>query len=157
MKNTVLIAAPLEDVWTAIRDVPSITPCIPGAEFDKDLGDGRYAGSVQVKLGPMALVLEGELNFAAVDPVKKTISLRAAGRDRHGLGHVDAMISMAAKPVDHETSLDITTDLRLGGPVSQFGRQAIVSDIATSLLKRFGDCLATRVGAEGKARAKSGE
>ena len=148
LHNTLLLRAPLDDVWAALSDAPSIAPCIPGAEVEADLGDGRYAGRVRVKLGPLALELVGELAFEAIDPIAKSITLKAAGRDPRGLGQADATIRVSAAADGRETSLVLVTDLRLGGPVAQFGRQWIVTQVASSMLDRFGDCLARRVTAD---------
>ena len=155
LHNTLVIRAPVDDVWVAMTDAPSIAPCIPGAEIESDLGDGRYAGRVRVRLGPLALELVGELAFETIDPVAKSISLKATGRDHRGLGHADATILVSALADGRDTSLDIVTDLRLGGPVAQFGRQGIVTQVASSLLDRFGSCLAEHVTADDHSRPRT--
>jgi carbon monoxide dehydrogenase subunit G len=145
LRNTVQIDAPLDVVWTAVLDVPAIVPCIPGAEVRQAAAEGEYAGTVRIKVGPLALSLDGELAITSVDPVARKISLRASGRDRHGLGHVDAAISLTAQPRDGATFLEIGSDVRLGGAVAQVGREAVVTKVATSMLERFAHCLSTRL------------
>jgi len=148
IRNTVVISAPFDVVWGAMLDIPYLTPCIPDAAFDKDLGDRRYGGRLRIKLGPFALTLAGELALTRADKATGTLAYQATGRDVGGLGRADASVSVSTAPTVDGTSLEIVTDLRLGGPVAHVGRQAIVTDIATSLLTRFGECLSTRLHAE---------
>ena len=54
------VARPVETVWEMFQDVPSVAQCLPGATLTEDKGNNVYAGSIAVKLGPMAVTFEGE-------------------------------------------------------------------------------------------------
>ena len=53
--NRFHVPLPLEDAWVLMLDVPRILPCLPGARLTGDSGDGKYSGSVTLRLGPIKL------------------------------------------------------------------------------------------------------
>lgn len=150
------VGAGVDAVWSVVSDIPRVAPCIPGAEIDRALDERHYTGHVRVKVGPLALTFGGQLSVEELDPDAKRIILRGAGRDPRGLGQADATITITATPDGAATSIEIVTDLRLGGPVAQFGRQAIVSDIARRMLDQFGGCLAERINERSAAPKEKG-
>ncbi|MBX3031710.1 MAG: SRPBCC family protein [Chloroflexi bacterium] len=77
------VAAPVEAVWAAFLDIPSVVPCLPGAQLTEALGDDRYAGRVTVKLGPMSFSFDGEATVR-VDPASRTGTIEGKGADRKG-------------------------------------------------------------------------
>ena len=59
------VARPTDVVWEMFQDVPSVAQCLPGATLTDDKGPNDkgshvYAGTIAVKLGPMAVTFEGE-------------------------------------------------------------------------------------------------
>jgi carbon monoxide dehydrogenase subunit G len=54
IENEFEVAAPLEQVWRHMQDVPRIAPCLPGAELTDVNGD-VYKGRVTTKMGPVKL------------------------------------------------------------------------------------------------------
>ena len=57
----VLIAAPIDQVWQLIRDVPTAAACVPGTHDVHATGDNQYQGSVRVQVGPITVDLEGSM------------------------------------------------------------------------------------------------
>jgi uncharacterized protein len=145
IRQRVTVNAAVDDVWAMITDIPRIAPCIPGTELDRQLDATHYTGRVRVKVGPLALTLAGDLSVETIDPIARRIVLRGAGKDPRGLGHTDANVSISASPEGDATLLEIVSDVRLGGPVAQFGRQAIVTDIVKRMLRAFASCLGERM------------
>ena len=154
IRQRVTVNAAVDDVWAMITDIPRIAPCIPGTEIDRQLDATHYTGRVRVKVGPLALTLGGDLSVEAIDPIAKRIVLRGAGKDPRGLGHADASVSISASPEGNATMLEITSDVRLGGPVAQFGRQAIVTDIVKRMLGEFASCLGERMTQKGTEQSE---
>ena len=48
------VSRPTQAVWDFFQNVPDVAQCLPGAEVTSNEGDGKYAGKVAVKLGPMS-------------------------------------------------------------------------------------------------------
>ena len=145
IRERVVVDAHADAVWSMLTDIPRVAPCIPGAEIERELDARRYAGRVRVKVGPLALALGGELAIESVEPSTRRIVLRGSGRDPRGLGEADATIAITALSEGSATAIEIVTELRLGGPVAQFGRQGIVTGIARRMLEQFAACLSERV------------
>jgi uncharacterized protein len=47
------ISAPIEKVWSFIRDPHTVAPCIPGCESVESLSATSYRSTVAVALGPI--------------------------------------------------------------------------------------------------------
>ena len=58
--DTFEVSCDIDSVWALFQDVRDLALCLPGAEITEDLGDSRYKGTVEVKLGPIAVSCEGE-------------------------------------------------------------------------------------------------
>ena len=79
VENTVQIPAPLERSWELIQDVPSIAPCIPGAELTEVVSDDAWRGKVRIKVGPTALQFMGDIERKEVDADAHRMLLTADG------------------------------------------------------------------------------
>jgi len=47
------INAPIDAVWTFVRNPQTVGPCIPGCEGVKPISDKHYRSTVGVVLGPI--------------------------------------------------------------------------------------------------------
>ena len=61
------VAAPVEDAWRLLNDVPAIVPCIPGAKLTETLGGDAWRALVHVTLGPIGLQFDTEVTRTEVD------------------------------------------------------------------------------------------
>lgn len=153
IKNAFQVPVPVERAWPLFTDVTRIAPCMPGAEITS-VEDGRYQGQAQVKLGPVTLRFSGEARFTDVDEASRTVTLAASGRDRAGRGTARALVTSRLVPQNGATLVEVETDLQLSGAVAQFGRQGIVSDVSSALIRQFAECLrVTLTGAEQQEHA----
>src|SRR5262249_46680827 len=55
INNEFEVAAPVEQVWQLVENIPQVAACLPGAELTEDLGDDTYKGKVAVRMGPVQL------------------------------------------------------------------------------------------------------
>jgi uncharacterized protein len=147
IENAFEVPAPVDVAWELITDVERIAPCMPGAEITEALGDGRYRGRAQVRLGPVTMRFAGEAHYLERDQERRMVRLSATGRDQSGRGNAKALITSRLVPSDGATTVEIVTDLQLSGAVAQFGRQGIVSDVSSALIGQFADCLSQRLAA----------
>ena len=56
----------VEETWAHFEDIATVAVCFPGAQVTSAEGDS-FAGSVKVKLGPIALVYNGSGTFVEKD------------------------------------------------------------------------------------------
>jgi len=136
IKQTVVVQCPRQEVWQLFQDIPEIAGCMPGAELTKDNGDGSYAGSVSIKLGPFKAAFEGEVTHV---PEPETFSGRAEGRGVDKKGGSRSRMTMIYGLVEKgcDTELSIDAEVQLSGPVAQFGRPGIVTETAKLLIAQF--------------------
>ena len=140
LENSFHVAAPLESAWILLNDVPSVVPCMPGAELLEGGADDTWKAKLSVKLGPIALQFLTDVRREEVDEAARRIVLSAKAREARGRGNAQAAIESRLVAVDGGTRVEITTDVRLQGTVAQYGR-GIVSDVASRLTEQFAACI----------------
>ena len=142
--NTFEVEAPPDEVFRTLLDVPTIAPCMPGAELTGQTDDGAYEGTVKVKLGPISAQYRGKASFKETDEAAHRAVLVAEGKETRGQGTASATVTASCRAQGTGTVVEIETDLKLTGRVAQFGR-GVLQDVSAKLIGQFADCLATTV------------
>ena len=133
----------VEETWAHFEDIASVAECFPGAQVTSAEGDS-FAGSVKVKLGPIALVYNGTGTFVEKDEAAKRFVVDAKGKDKRGNGTAGAHVTVAMVDADGSTQVSVDTDLAITGKPAQFGR-GVMQDVSDKLLGQFVDCLEARL------------
>lgn len=136
-----------EKVWELFQDVPALATCLPGAELTEDKGDGKYAGSVSVKLGPMTATFEGEATVAA-DPATKSGTVNGKGVDKRGGSQGQMKMRYDVEAVEAGTKVTVDADVMLAGAAAQFGRTGLIQEMSKRLIGEFVDCVEAKLAAE---------
>lgn len=136
IKQSFTVARPLADVWALFQDIPTVAGCMPGAELLEDKGNGLYSGRVGIKLGPFVASFEGEAQ-TTVDAVARTGHVEGRGVDKRGGSRSKLVMDYRLAEANQKTTVDITADIQLSGPVAQFGRTGIIAETATFLIGQF--------------------
>lgn len=133
LERRVAINAPTDKVWQVLSNIESIAECVPGGSVTKV--DGSVVeGLMTVALGPMRASFQGAANVA-FNPATHSGKLIGRGGDRLTRSNVDGEMTFQL----HETSagqseLELDIQYQLKGPLAQFGRPAIVSEVADRIL-----------------------
>jgi len=133
----------VEETWAHFEDIASVAECFPGAQVTSAEGD-TFAGSVKVKLGPIALVYNGTGTFVEKDEAAKRFVVDAKGKDKRGNGTAGAHVTVSMTDADGSTDVTVQTDLAITGKPAQFGR-GVMQDVSDKLLGQFVDCLEARL------------
>lgn len=151
IKENFSVNQPLPDVWGLFLDIPEVASCLPGAELTSDNGDGTYGGKLSVKLGPIASSFDGTATVTA-DEATHTMSIEGKGVDRSGGSQGRVNVEVVLTEGDG-SSTDVTIDshVMLAGPIAQFGRTGLVSEVSKRLLDDFSDCLHAKLQAASPA------
>jgi uncharacterized protein len=129
---------PREFVWSRMNDVHFVAQCLPGASIAEDLGKHRYKGRMSVKVGPMAAAFDGEV---AIDsqPVEWTAIVSGKGADvrssSRATGAMTYRLSEGRTP--GATRVDVVSDINLAGPLAQFGKSAVMQEVANRITAEF--------------------
>jgi carbon monoxide dehydrogenase subunit G len=130
------VGAPVDSVWNYFSDVPSLVPCLPGAELTEVLGEDSYRGRVTSKVGPISLKFGGTAEVTERDPAGKKIVIAATGAEAKGKGTAVMNLTANLVPVGRGTKVKVRQDLQLTGAVAQFGR-GMVTDVMTVIMGSF--------------------
>lgn len=153
IEQQVRTGRPIDEVWKFLSDIPAVVSCIPGAELDENLGDNRYRGKFNLKVGPLSARIEGEGRVTR-DETTHSGSIEGKGVDRRGGSRVGATISFRVTDLPAGAVVDISADLNLAGPLSQIGRTGLIEDVARRLTEDFSKALGRRLVAAPGATAQ---
>ena len=144
LENNFTIDAPVEKAWEALNNPETVAPCFPGATLTTYEGDS-FAGTVKVKLGPIAMTYKGKGTYVSRDEAAHEVVIDANGRDSRGNGTANAKVtaSLAAEAAD-KTAVSMVTDMTITGKPAQFGR-GVISDVADKIIGQFAACVARKL------------
>ena len=145
LENNFTIDVPIDTAWEALNNPETVAPCFPGAILTSYEGDS-FAGTVKVKLGPIAMTYKGKGTYVSRDDAAHEVVIEANGRDSRGNGTANATVtaSMVAEAADR-TAVSMITDMTITGKPAQFGR-GVISDVADKIIGQFAACVARKLG-----------
>ncbi len=139
-----VVPASLETTWAAFNDLERVAPCFPGATITSVDGDD-FAGSVKVKLGPIAMLYNGSGTFVERDEATHRAVIQAKGKDKRGNGTAGVNVVARMMADGAGTAVEVTSDLSITGKPAQFGR-GVIQDVSDKLLNQFVECIAAHLG-----------
>jgi carbon monoxide dehydrogenase subunit G len=141
LSHTALVPAPRARVWKLVTDIPAASRCVPGVAAVTPVGADKYKGSLLVQLGPVRLVLDGDVALTATDEARGKASVRADAKDSRLGGTVHATMDLTLVERGDDTELRITSDVQIAGRIGEFG-QSVIQRKADQLMTQFAECLA---------------
>jgi carbon monoxide dehydrogenase subunit G len=146
LQHRFTVPTTVEETWAHFQDIASVAECFPGATVSSVEADS-FAGSVKVKLGPIALVYNGSGTFVSKDEAEHRFVVEAKGKDKRGNGTAGATVTLSMAEADggSATDVEVLTDLAITGKPAQFGR-GVMQDVSDKLLGQFVACLESRLG-----------
>jgi carbon monoxide dehydrogenase subunit G len=131
------IAHPREFVWDRMCDVRLVTECLPGASIVEQLGSDRFRGRFTVKMGPIVASFDGEVAIER-DPPEWTATVSGKGVDARSSSRASgSMIYRLDGSKDASTIVGVIVEFTLAGAVAQFGKGAIIQEIANRITAEF--------------------
>ena len=133
------VPASVDDAWATFMDLERVGSCFPGATITS-VDESGFAGTVKVKLGPIALQYAGSGRFIERDDTAHRAVIEAKGKDKRGNGTAGATVTLLLAPSGEGTRIDVTTDLSITGKPAQFGR-GVMQEVSDKLLQQFVGCI----------------
>lgn len=128
LQGETLIAAPRERVWAALNDPEVLRRCIDGVESLEKVGDSRFEGKLNAKVGPVRASFTGGVDLQDLDPPN---GYTIVGEGKGGVagfakGSAQVKLADAALP-DGATGTRLTYVARstVGGKLAQLGARLI--------------------------------
>ena len=135
-KSFVVKASP-EAVWSFLTDPVRVARCLPGAAITAQVDERTHAGTITVKVGPVAATYKGTMRFERLDPATRTAEIVGNGQEVRGKGGADMrMTSSLVERAPGETEVTITSLVNVMGILAQFGR-GMIQDVSDQMFGRF--------------------
>jgi carbon monoxide dehydrogenase subunit G len=145
IEQRVMVSAGVERLWDFVTDVPAVSTCVPGAEGVTQTGEDTYHGALRVKVGPIALRLEGDLVLAERDPASRLARIDVQAADKRVGGAVRGKLRLQLEPRgDSQTELAIHADVAILGKLGEFG-QGVIRKKADQTIAEFARNLSAAV------------
>jgi uncharacterized protein len=138
LENEFTVPASTDEVWEFLLDPRRVAPCMPGAELTEVVNDHQYKGKVNIRMGPVSLSFNGDVDITERDEVAKRMVMKAKGSEMKGKGQANAKIISSLERNGSGTKMRISQDLDLSGPLAQYGR-GMIQDVTGSLMDEFAD------------------
>ncbi len=153
------IPAPRSAVWAALQDPDVLKACLPDCERLERTGDGAFAGTIAVKVGPIRTRIAGTAEISAPDaPNRFTLSAEGAD-DAAGGGEGSGEVTL--EDDGDGALLSYSGRAEANGKISQLG-QRLLSGVFRKTVETFAENLtahlagappARELGPEGEAPA----
>ena len=133
-----------------MMDIPAVSRCVPGLDDVARIDDQTYSGLMSVRVGPIAVKLDGRVVLAERDDADRRarMDLRAADKRINGAVNARMRMQVSNAGANDETEVDIQTDANVMGKLGEFG-QAVIRKKADQIVQEF----ATNLSAAVTARA----
>jgi carbon monoxide dehydrogenase subunit G len=132
------LSHPREFVWSRMNDVYFVAQCLPGASIVADLGEHRYKGRMSVKVGPMVAAFDGEV---AIDSQPREWTAIVSGKGADARSSSRATGAMTYRLYEGNsaaaTRVEVVSDINLAGPLAQFGKGAVMQEVANRITAEF--------------------
>jgi uncharacterized protein len=136
LENEFTVPASTDEVWEFLLDPRRVAPCMPGAELTEVVNDHQYKGKVHIKMGPVSLSFNGDVDITERDDVAKRMVMKAKGAELKGKGQANATVISSLERNGSGTKMRISQDIDLSGPLAQYGR-GMIQDVSGSLMNEF--------------------
>lgn len=133
LERRISIDAPSDKVWRVLDDIEAVAGCVPGGTITQVNGQ-QVEGLMTVALGPMRANFDGIANIM-FDADTHSGRLVGRGGDRLTRSNVDGEMSFRLHSAGaNQSELELDIQYLLKGPLAQFGRPAIVAEVADRIL-----------------------
>ena len=123
MSGEYRIAAPREEVWTALNDPEILKQAIPGCQDLERTADNEFTAKVRAKVGPVSATFVGKVSLADINPPE---SYTIAGEGKGGnAGFAKGSAEVRLTEDGAVTVLNYDAKAQVGGKLAQIGSRLI--------------------------------
>jgi len=144
--------APREEVWEIVLDPGVLSRVLPGCEDFHEVGENRFEGVLNIKVGPVQGTFQGTVELTDLDPPSGYhMSVQGKGAP----GFVDGRGTLRLEEADGGTELHYEIDAKVGGRIASVG-QRLLDSSARVVTRQALDGLEEQVRARTRAPAAGG-
>lgn len=143
LKERFTLTHPRQDVWEYFLDIPTVSTCVPGAVGIKELAEGSYGGSLNVRVGPISASFNGQVEITELTPPTR-FSAKFEGKDVRTATMVSGSFSAdLSEPTPDSTEVNYSVDVVVRGRMAQFG-STVIQATAKEMTRAFVTCVEQR-------------
>ena len=143
-----VVPANRDATWALVMDIPKAATCIPGIKEVTPDGEGRFQATMQARVGPMGMTLNGTITIVSQDAETGEADFLVVAGDKRVGGGVKTNMSMkVTAQSDNETELEIVSDTTFMGRLGELG-QPIIRRKARNTLEDFSKNLSKLIKSE---------
>ena len=144
---------PAEVAWEFLQNIEAVAGCMPGAKITERLDEGRFKGTVTVKIGPATMSFRGEVEVRDIDPGGRSLSLLAKGTDSTGTSGASMDLKARIESAgDGLSNLVGASEVSMSGKAAAFGGR-MMNSVADQIMQQFAANFAAQVAALSARRA----
>ena len=125
IEDSFVVDAPVDRVWTLLKDIPRVTGCIPGAEITEIVDAKTYRAKVSVKAGPVKVDYNATVTVDSLDEVDHRATFTVKGDEMRGRGGVTAQVVSEVLAREGSSYVTLRADAKISGLVATVGGRLI--------------------------------
>ncbi|MDH3254536.1 MAG: carbon monoxide dehydrogenase subunit G [Acidobacteriota bacterium] len=119
-----LFNAPRQAVWEAVLDPKVLSSSLPGFERLDEVGENRYEGALNIRVGPVQGKFQGTLELSDLDPLSGYV-FKMSGKG--AAGFVEGLGTLQLTEETARTRLVYDVDAKVGGRIAGVGQRLLDS------------------------------
>jgi uncharacterized protein len=135
------VEAPLETVWSLLKDVPRVAPCIPNAKITEVVDEKTYKAEISMKVGPVSVSYKATIVIDKIDDAAHSVEMNVRGNEGKGRGDVNARVVSHAEARGTGTHVTLETNATMTGIIATVGGR-LIEGVAKATTAKFAQNLA---------------
>jgi len=157
LEKTFPLPGSADAAWQVLQNVEAVAACMPGAKITERLPDGRYKGTVTVRIGPASMSFRGELDVRDIDAAAHSLRLLGKGTDSTGTSGASMDLTARIEPAgEHGCKLLGRSEVTMSGKAAAFGGR-MMNSVADQILGQFASNFAAQVAALAAPKSATAE
>ena len=145
LSKTFTIRAPISAVWGFMTNVEKVCTCIPGAQYEENMGEEQHSVMLLVKVGPIKSSYRSTVSIRSLDNENYTIEIEGQGTDTKGKGGATMeLVGVLSENENGTTEINGDSTITIQGMLAQFGSR-MVEDVSNQLFIQFTNSLAAKL------------
>ena len=153
IKETFIVAAPVDAVWKFMNNPENVVACMPGASLKEIIDEKSFVGAVKLKIGAVSAQYQGTITYLEADQQSHRVKMLAEGNERGGgtvSGTIDTTLIELADGSGTEVCCSSSVDLT--GKIVQVGR-GMIEGVSAQIIKKYVANVRSRLEVPGQSPA----
>ena len=134
------VDAPVERVWSVLKDIPRVASCIPGAEITDVVDDRTYRAKVSLKVGPVSATYNGTIVVDQLDDATHRAQFSIIGDEARGRGGVRSTMTSNVEATGSGSRVTLRADAKVSGVIATVGGR-MIEGVAKKQIATFAENL----------------